>query len=63
MDVTDPPIPIMSMHSKTCTVEECAKLCLDQEGCNYFIVGNGVINGANKTGEATNNCLIYALFA
>ena len=63
MNVNDPPITIMSMHSKTCTVEECAKLCLDQEGCNYFIVGNGVINGANKTGEGRNNCLICALFA
>ena len=51
MDVTDALITIMSMHSKTCTVEVCAKLCLDQEGCNYFIVGNGVINGANKTGK------------
>ena len=51
MNVNDPPITIMSMHSKTCTVEECAKLCLDQEGCNYFIVGNGEINGVDKTGE------------
>ena len=51
MDVTDPLITIMSMHSKTCTVEQCAKLCLDQEGCNYFIVGNGVIDDVDATGE------------
>ena len=41
----------MLIRSKTCTVEECAKLCLDKEGCNYFIVGNGVIDGVDKTGE------------
>ena len=38
--------------SKTCTVEECAKLCLEQEGCDYFIVGNGKIDGVDKTGAS-----------
>ena len=53
VNVNDPPMTMMmSMHnSKTCTVEECAKLCLDQEGCNYLIVGNGVIDGVDKTGK------------
>ena len=37
-------------RSKTCTVDECAELCKKQKGCNYFIVGNGEINGVNKTG-------------
>ena len=41
---------LMLYVSKTCTVEECAKLCLEQEGCDYFIVGNGKINGVDKTG-------------
>jgi len=46
---------------KTCTVDECAQLCLKQEGCNYFIVGNGIIDGADKTGhcfweKTTNGC-------
>ena len=36
--------------SKTCTVEECAKLCLEQEGCDYFIVGNGRVDGVDKKG-------------
>ena len=63
VEVIDPPITIISMYSKTCTVEECAKLCLDQEGCNYFIVGNGMIDGDNKTGEARSDCLLCALFA
>ena len=40
----------MLFYSKTCTVEECAKLCLEQEGCEYFIVGNGKIDGVDKTG-------------
>ena len=33
-------------------MEECAKLCLEKEGCNYFIVGNGFTNdGIDKTGS------------
>ena len=44
--------------SKTCTVEECAKLCFDQKDCNYFIVGNDMINGVEKTGEGRNSCMI-----
>ena len=47
----------MLIRSKTCTVEECAKLCLEQEGCDYFIAGNGVIDGVNKTGEWTDKMI------
>ena len=32
-------------------MEECAKLCLEKEGCNYFIVGNGKFRGVDKTGS------------
>ena len=47
----------MLIRNKTCTVEECAKLCLEQEGCDYFIAGNGLINGVNKTGEWTDKMI------
>merc|ERR1712226_1658913 len=44
-----------------CTVEECAQLCLEQKGCEYFIFGTGEIDGVDKTGhcfweKTTNGC-------
>lgn len=45
-------IEMIFIYSQTCTVQECAKLCFDQEGCDYFILGNGVFNGVDSTGAS-----------
>ena len=41
---------IFKFCSQTCTVAECAKLCLEKEGCSYFKIGTGEIDGVDKTG-------------
>ena len=47
---TNEELLMLYTRSKTCTVDECAERCKKQEGCHYFIVGNGKIDGVDKTG-------------